>query len=136
MSVLVDTSIWINYFRGSGHLEVVDLLIEENLVVTNDLILAELIPFLHLHKQRHLIALLKEIKRHPISIDWEDINQMQITCLQNGINGIGIPDLIIVQNAIQNHLHLLTYDKHFTLMSKLMPLPMYGPIEIVATPEL
>ena len=128
MSVLVDTSVWINYFRGSGHLEVVDLLIEENLVVTNDLILAELIPPLHLHKQSHLITLLKEIKRQPISIDWEEINQMQITCLQNGINGIGIPDLIIAQNAIRNHLHLLATDKHFALISKFMPLSMYGPI--------
>jgi predicted nucleic acid-binding protein len=50
---------------------------------------------------------------------------MQIACLQNGINGIGIPDLIIAQNAIQNHLHLFTFDKHFNLISKLIPLSMY-----------
>lgn len=45
MSILVDSSVWVDYFRGTGlssdHL---DLLIEENLVVTNDLILAELLP--------------------------------------------------------------------------------------------
>jgi len=128
MSILVDTSVWVNYFRGTKHSQVVDLLIEENLVVTNDLILTELIPYLHLHKQKHLIRLLQEIKRKPVLIDWESISQMQIICLQNGINGIGIPDLIITQNAIQYRLSLLTSDKHFTLISKLIPLSIYEPV--------
>ncbi|MDA1043788.1 MAG: PIN domain-containing protein [Verrucomicrobia bacterium] len=122
---LVDSSIWIDYFRGQGQPDVVDLLIEDNLVVANDLILAELIPALHLHKQKRLIALLREVKRHPIRIDWDDITQMQITCMRNGVNGVGIPDLIIAQNAIQNDLHLLCSDKHFDLMSKYVPLSLY-----------
>jgi predicted nucleic acid-binding protein len=126
MSVLVDTSVWVDYFRGAGQTEGVDRLIEENLVVTNDLILAELIPPLLQRKEKSLVALLREIKTHPVAIDWADIIQMQITCLQNGINGVGIPDLIIAQNAIQNHLQLLAYDKHFALMSEHMPLSMHG----------
>ena len=48
MSVLVDSPIWIEYFRGSANDARLDLLIEENLVVVNDLILAELVPALHL----------------------------------------------------------------------------------------
>ena len=126
MSVLVDTSVWVDYFRGAGSAEIVDRLVEENLVAVNDLILAEIIPPLHLRREKTLIALLREIKRHPISIDWDDIIQMQITCLRNGINGVGIPDLIIAQNAIQNHLHLLAYDRHFALMSERVPLTIYG----------
>ena len=46
MSVLVDTSVWIEYFRTGNYSEKVDFLIDENLLVINDLILAELIPFL------------------------------------------------------------------------------------------
>jgi hypothetical protein len=42
--VSIDTSVWIAYFRGEGDLDDVDWLIDENLVVTNDLILAELDP--------------------------------------------------------------------------------------------
>ncbi len=122
MSTLADSSIWIDYFRGAGRTEIVDLLIEENLIVSNDLILAELIPALHLRRQKRLIALLRQVKRNPIEIDWEDIITMQITCMRNGINGVGIPDLIIAQNAIQNDLHLLTSDKHFVLLSKHLPL--------------
>lgn len=125
MRVLVDTSVWLDYFRGTGSTDVIDRLIEENLVATNELILAEIIPPLHLRKEKDLISLMDEIKKHPISIDWDDIIRMQIICLQNGINGVGIPDLLIAQNAIQNQLYLLANDKHFTLMSEHIPLTIY-----------
>ena len=126
MSVLVDSSVWVDYFRGRGYADDLDLLIEENLVVTNDLILAELIPPLHIRRQNRLIVLLKEVERLSIAPDWDNLVQMQITCLHNGINGVGIPDLIIAQNAIQNGLQLLTRDKHFALLSKHVPLSVYG----------
>ncbi len=125
MNTLVDSSIWIDYFRGTGRTEAVDLLIEENLVVSNDLVLTELIPALHVRRQKRLIALLRQIKRSPIAIDWEDIIAMQITCMRNGVNGVGIPDLIIAQNAIQNDLRLLSSDKHFELMSRYVPLSLH-----------
>jgi len=125
VSTLIDSSIWIDYFRGAGRTETVDLLIEENLVVSNDLVLAELIPALHLRRQKRLITLLRQVKRSPIVIDWEDITTMQITCIRNGVNGVGIPDLIIAQNAIQNDLRLLSSDKHFELMSRYVPLSLH-----------
>jgi predicted nucleic acid-binding protein len=43
MSVLVDTSIWIEYFRTGNNSDKLDFLIDENLIVINDLILAELV---------------------------------------------------------------------------------------------
>ena len=46
MEVLVDTSIWIDYSRGGEDSDNLDYLIDENLIVTNDIILAELIPYL------------------------------------------------------------------------------------------
>ena len=51
---------------------------------------------------------------------------MQLTCMRNGINGVGIPDLIVVQNAIQNGLHLLSRAMHFGLMSQCIPFSAYG----------
>jgi len=103
-----------------------DVLIGENLIVTNDLILAELIPYLHIQKQKRLIGLMNEIERYPVQIDWPEIIQMQISCLQNGINGVGISDLIIAQHAIQNHFQLFSLDKHFASMAEQMPLTLYG----------
>lgn len=125
MSVLVDSSVWITYFRGTRDFPELELLIDKNLITTNDLVLAELIPYLHLQRQKRLIALMAEIHRLPLTIDWADIIKMQTTCLKNGINAIGIPDLIIAQHVIQNHLHLFAIDRHFVLMSEHIPLSMY-----------
>ena len=125
MSVLVDSSIWVEYFRGSAKDGKLDFLIEENLLVVNDLILAELIPALHLRRQRKLIGLMREIVCLPLDVDWTDLIQMQIACLKHGINKVGIPDLMIAQHAIQNHLELYTRDKHFKLIAQQIPLTLY-----------
>jgi predicted nucleic acid-binding protein len=125
MSVLVDSSIWIEYFRGSRNAAKLDFLIEENLVVINDLILAELVPALHLRRQRKLIGLMREIVCPPLDIDWDDLIQMQISCLRHGINKVGIPDLMIAQHAIQNHLELYSRDKHFRLIAQYVPLSLH-----------
>lgn len=126
MSVLVDSSAWISYFRGAAEADTVDFLIEEDLVVTNDLVLAELTPLLHMRGQKKVIALLHEAEKSPMRIDWNDITTMQILCLKKGINGVGIPDLMIAQNALQSGLHLLSLDKHFELMARQLPLSLYG----------
>lgn len=115
MNVLVDTSIWIEYFRNGCYAETLEPLIDDNLVATNHLILAEMIPFLKIKKQTKLIGLLRELRNLPLVIDWNDIIEFQYRCLKNGINGIGIPDLLIVQNALQNKCPIFTQDKHFSL---------------------
>ncbi len=118
MSVLVDSSIWIDYFKGGDKSSKLDDLINDNSIVTNDLILAELIPFLKFKKQLKVVELLKEIKCLPLLIDWEEITNIQLKCLKNGSNGIGIPDLIIAQNAKDNNCKIYTLDKHFGLINR------------------
>ena len=125
MKVLIDSSIWIDYFRGGGHSQAVDRLLKDNALVINDLILAELTPSLRLKRQLTLIKLLKTIYRLPLSIDWDDLTKMQTTCLRRGINRVGIPDLIIAQNAIHNDAALYTMDKHFKLLSQYFPLVLF-----------
>ena len=58
------------------------------------------------------------IKNINIKIDWEEIIDFQEINLKNGLNKIGIADLIIVQNVRDNNLRLYSLDKHFELMSK------------------
>ncbi len=122
MSVLVDTSIWVEYFRSGNNSEKLDFLIDENLIVTNDLILAELIPFLKVRNQRRLINLLLNINKFDLSINWNQIIEYQYECIKNGLNGIGIPDLIIAQNAKQNHCEIYSLDNHFLLMKDILKL--------------
>ena len=96
MNVLVDSSVWMDYFKSGNGSGTLDCLIENNLVYTNDLILTELVPFLRNSNQKTLVDLLNKVFRFPISIDWQEF---QNVCLKSGISGVGIPDLIIVQNA-------------------------------------
>ena len=125
MSVLVDTSIWVEYFRTGDNSEKLDFLIDENLIVTNDLILAELIPFLKIQNQRKLINLLLNINTFDLSVNWNQIIEYQYKCLKNGLNGIGIPDLIIAQNAKQNHCEIYSLDNHFRLMKDILNLQVH-----------
>ena len=122
MSVLVDTSIWVDYLRSGNFAEKLDYFIDENLIVTNDLILSELVPFLKIRNQKKLISLLRNISRLELFIDWNQIIDYQYKCLKNGINAVGIPDLIIAQNAIQNDCEIFTQDNHFSLMRDILSL--------------
>ena len=124
MSVLVDTSIWIDYFRKGNNFEKLDFLIDENLVVINDLILTELIPFLKVKNQRKVIKLLHNINKLELIINWEQIAEYQYKCLKSGINGVGIPDLIIAQNAKQNHCEIYSLDNHFQLFQDIFKIKL------------
>lgn len=126
MEVLVDTSIWIDYFRGGDNSQDLDYLIDENLIVTNDIILTELIPYLKIKKQAKVISLLHEIKKIPLAIRWEEVIEYQLKCLKGGANGVGIPDLIIAQNAKQNNCTVYSLDKHFKLLNQVLKVKLYG----------
>ena len=125
MTVLVDTSIWIDYFRDGNNSKDLELLIDENLIVTNDIILAELIPYLKIKKQTKLVKLLYEITQTAIDIRWEEIIEFQVKCLKSGANGVGIPDLIIAQNAKQNNCKIYSLDKHFRLLNKVLKVNLH-----------
>ena len=124
MSVLIDTSVWIEYFRGGNNFEKLDFLIDENLVVINDLILAELIPVLKIRNQRKVIKLLNYINKLEIHIEWNQLIEFQYKCLKNGMNGVGIPDLIIIQNAKQNHCEIYSLDNHFKLIKDIVKIKL------------
>ena len=124
MRILVDSSIWIDYFRGGNNSVVMDSYIDENVICTNHLILSELIPNLRIRKENKLIDLLTEVSKIPLNINWNLIIEFQTICLKNGINKVGIPDLIIVDNAIQNDLILFSMDKHFKLISEYIDLKL------------
>jgi len=125
MGVLVDTSVWIDYFRSGDNSKDLDYLIDENIIVINDIILAELIPYLKVKKQTKVIELLHEINRTPLSISWDEIIEFQVKCLKGGANGVGIPDLIIAQNAKQNDCMVYSLDKHFRLLNQVLKVELY-----------
>jgi predicted nucleic acid-binding protein len=123
--ILIDTSVWIEYFKSENKHKVIDELIEENAICTNNLILTELFPYLYIKKETELIDSLKAIEKKEIKINWDTITKMQIKNIKNGINKVGIPDLIILQNVIENNLILYSIDKHFLLMKKIFDFNLY-----------
>lgn len=125
MLVLVDTSIWIDYFRDGNGSPDLDALIDENIVATNDIILAELIPYLKIKKQIKVIKLLQEIIRLPLQVNWEEIIEFQVKCLRSGAIGVGIPDLMIAQNARANSCKVYSLDKHFQLLNQVIKVKLY-----------
>lgn len=125
MEVLVDTSIWIDYFRGGDTSKDLDFLIDESLIVTNDIILAELIPYLKIKKKTQVVKLLHELNSIPLEIDWREIIEFQVKCVKGGANGVGIPDLIIAQNAKQNNCKVYSLDKHVRLLNQVLKVKLY-----------
>ena len=121
MHVLVDTSIWVDYFKSGSNSTKLDDLLEDNRVFINDIILAELVPFLVIKKQHHIVELLRSITLLPLKIDWAEIIQWQTAC----INGVGIPDLLIAQNSKQHSCAIYSLDKHFRLLSQVIDIQLF-----------
>lgn len=97
-----------------------DQLLEEDFVCTNDLILTELQPVL-MHRGRHdILEGLLALEKIPLRIDWQLIREYQLMNLRNGVNKVGIPDLIIIQQVIDEKLSLFSLDKHFKLMQRFL----------------
>ena len=118
MLILVDSSVWIDYFRSGRYEGIVDELIDKNRICINDVILTELVPSLKVNKSLRVIRLLYTLIRIPLKINWNTIINYQTLFLKNGISNIGIPDLLILQNIMQNGLILFSLDKHFRLMRR------------------
>jgi predicted nucleic acid-binding protein len=117
--VLVDSSVWIEYFKGNERTLPLNRLFDFNTVCINDLILAELLPSINQKKETVLKELLLTITKIPLTINWNTIIYMQTQNLKNGLNKVGIADLIIAQNVMDNDLELFSLDRHFEIMSTL-----------------
>jgi hypothetical protein len=123
--ILVDTSIWIEYFRHKDKFSILNELIQANQICINDLILAELIPSLYERNEKEVIESLLALERIDLTIRWNSLIHMQIQNIKNGLNRVGIPDLILLQNVMDNNLLLFSIDKHFRLMQELFSFHMF-----------
>ncbi len=124
--ILVDSSVWIDYFKGNERTKTLDLFIELDLAATNELILTELLPFLRHHNEKEIFSMLSILPRIELEIFWEGIREIQKLNLRQGVNNVGIPDLIIAQQCVDKNLELWTFDKHFKLMAEYLELKIYS----------
>ena len=123
--MLVDTSIWVDFFRKNPAADPLLELIWNNQIVTKNLILTELIPSINKRKEERARDLLESVEKVNLTIDWNDTIYMQTSSLRSGNNNIGIPDLIIAQNALRHDLSLFENDKRFLPIKTLFGLKLY-----------
>jgi predicted nucleic acid-binding protein len=110
MKVLVDSSVWIDFFRRRNNVNRLPTLLVEDLAVTNPLILAEIIPALELKNERETVRLLRTFDVFALDPDWDDVIRLQVKFVRRYGHYLGISDLLIVQNAVQNDLPIYSFD--------------------------
>ncbi len=120
MNYIVDSCVWIDFFIKRKHFETISNLIIDDLVYTNEIILSELLPSARKNKEAEFIECITGLELTPMSIDWEEITDIQYNCLKSGINKIGLLDIAIAQNAKQNRMGIYSTDRHMELLSRKM----------------
>ncbi len=123
--ILVDSSIWIGYFKDKHRYSVLDDLIANNQICVNDVILSELLPFLYHVGQKEVAEALLAIPKADIKTDWAALIHFQTANLLQGIHKVGIPDLMILQNVLDHTLVLFSADSHFQLMSEVFSFRLF-----------
>jgi len=123
--ILVDSSVWISYFKSREEFSFIDDLIDDYRICINDVILTELLPSIMHQKEFVLANLLRSINKYDMNINWQEIQNYQLLNIKNGNNKVPITDVLIAQNCIRNDLILLTLDKHLILMKNYLPLQIY-----------
>jgi len=120
MDYIIDSNIWIEFFnRGNYFNSVSDLLIN-NEVYINKIILAELIPSARSNNEEELIDCLYGIELLELDINWDEIIEIQHTCIRKGINKLGLLDIVIAQNARQYNVGIFTINRHMILLCNLL----------------
>ena len=121
---MLDSSVWIGYFKANPEFSLVENLIVLGKVVINDVILSELLPSMIAREEYDRAAAICALDLIPMNINWKEIREYQTLLMRNGHFKIGIPDLLIAQNCIQNDIQVISCDKHFQTLAKYLPLKL------------
>ncbi len=121
MKVIIDTSVWVEYFNSKNQEIVtkVKSLIENERTVLCGIILSELIAGIRRQKDEHIIIdaldALPYIETSRQS--WILAGRIARELSEKG-NKIPLTDLIVAAIAIENDCEIFTFDTHFDLVTK------------------
>jgi len=120
MDYIIDSNIWIEFFNRGNYFDSVSDLLINNEVYINKIILAELVPSARANNEKELIECLSGIELLELDINWDEIIEIQYNCIKNGINKLGLLDIVIAQNAKQNNVGIFTINRHMILLCNLI----------------
>ena len=123
--VLVDTSVWVDYFKGGDKSAKLNVLIDQNIVAINDVILAELLPYMLVNKHIEVVKLLNELVKLPLSVDWDDVIRYRTQSFTLQRCHVGIADLLIALNAKKNACPVYSIDEGFQHLVQIMNVELY-----------
>jgi predicted nucleic acid-binding protein len=111
--LLVDTSVWIDFFRGNTFPEL-ELALKEGRVVLSPIVLAELMSGAsNKNEEKQLREFLHELPLHPTPEEhWIQVGRLRHQVAQQGI-AMSIPDAHVSQCARDLEGYLLTKDQIF-----------------------
>lgn len=122
--IVVDTSIWIQAFRGK-EIPLLEEALKGGRVVLPPLVLAELLSGVrNKNEERRLIQFLSYVPLHPVGRShWKNVGLLRAALGREGL-AASIPDCHIAQCALEIEGLLLTEDKIFTKMAIKIPLKL------------
>lgn len=126
--VLVDTSVWIAFFRegSSSAARKLDVLLEDAEVCICGLIEAELLPGLYRKDRAGVRTFMAGLPCLETASDiWADVADIQERSLAQGLGPFSIPDLIVAAVALRHKVPLFSLDKHFLSISRVTGLKLW-----------
>lgn len=122
----MDTSVWLDYFRGKGLDAKVDQLIREGLVCTHGLIKAEVLSGAQNEKEFHRLA--DGFDALPLLIDptnlWERVGRARYQLARKGYQ-CAVADLVIAVNAHSHEKFLFSLDSDFQRIHTIVPFRVF-----------
>ncbi len=128
-SVLVDTSVWIHYFRGNEPFcSAVGHLLDADRICTTGIIVGELLQGAKSEKERRTLRSLPSV--FPVIGEnitlWIDAGDLSARLRAQGLT-IGLADCFIAVAALKHELPVYTEDRHFAQLQQQTGLTLYVP---------
>jgi predicted nucleic acid-binding protein len=126
---LIDTSVWIPYFRAGGaeYGDFIDALIDENRVHINGIVLAELLTGARSSAEIDRLSLaLAGLKYVPSDrASSESAGRSGFALKKKGLS-VPLSDIIIATDCLDHGLVLVESDKHYSAIAAHLPLKRYA----------
>ena len=120
-AIVVDTSVWIDFFSGrdTGRL---DEALRLGVVLVPPIVVAELLSGVRPPDRDVLASFLRDLELDASSLDhWMAVGDLRAACKRRGVS-VSTPDAHVAQCALDRDALLLSHDAVFTRIAQLIPL--------------